>query len=145
MTWVSKNSLSVFLIQISALENSWHLIYFIVVPEINDGYEKWVKLMEALSPVIPTHSSVYWVAQNDSHDTTSERFTVWETYSVKDKAFFHRVPTANIEDLSYFGKLMEDKWRRRADFRGSVITATTVVPSITIYFHHVRAYFIGLE
>ena len=133
MTSVINNSSSVFLIQISALENSWHLVYFIIVPETNDGYAKWVKLMEALSPLIPIHSSVYWVAQNDSHDTTSERFTMWETYSVKDNGFFHRVPPANIEDFSYFGKLIEDKWRRRQDFRGSVITATTVVPSITIF------------
>ena len=57
---------------------------------------------------------------------------MWETYAVKNIGFANSVSTSNIQDVSYFGKRVEDKWRRRQNIYGAVISATAVVCQVTV-------------
>ena len=131
----ASDSLFAFMIQISALERYWHLFYFILLPQ-NANVTGWTRLMETVSLVIPTHSNVYWMAPNGFQGSSNHDYLMWETYSVKDRVFVHPVPTANITDLSFLEKLVEDRWLRRQDFWGSVITATAVVLPVNYDFRH---------
>ena len=100
---------------------------------LNSSAAKWIDLMERVSLVIPTHADVYWIVQDGGKVTGNEEFSIWETYCVKDLTFVQPVLTTRIQDLSYLGKLVDDKSRRRQDFRGSVITATAVVSAVTAF------------
>lgn len=127
-------------VQIAGLERYWHIFYFIFLNG-NENVDKFLRLMEAVSLVSPADSNVYWILQHGGQDTTNEEFLMWETYSVKDIACPGPVPSSNIQDISFFGEIVEEKWRRRRDFRGSVITATAVVAiqNLICYFHNLAA------
>ena len=126
------SSFILFLTQVAGLERHWHPLYFIFLPP-NEDISNCIKLMERVSHVIPIHANVYWISQSGDKDTSREEFRIWETYSVKGLAVVQPLSTGHIQNLSCLRNLVEDKWRRRQDFRGSVITATAVVPTFVIF------------
>ena len=120
--------------QFSALENNWNLFYFLLLPP-NHDFSKYIELMERTSAVIPMHSLVYWIVQADEDGTSgNEELMIWEGYMVKNMTLVQQsTPASNIQNFSYFGELVQNKWWRRQDFQGSIITATAAVPLLSTF------------